>query len=343
MKRLRFILGAVVVLITIGIVVALFFSSRKLNEAEKEQKEMTAAAGGPPSIEAEKLKYTESTGGKTLYEIESGEAKFFKDEAKTEFKDIRVTFFYKDQYKIVVAGDYGLLNTDTKNITISKNVTITAAGDYTMKTDNLSYSADASEISTDDPITVTGPAASFEGKGLVFNLEKEELSIKSDVKTHIVGENKAPSAPKEPQADEGGFTNMTSLDSPLTITSGGFLGNRKESFFRYTDGAIATYKDATLTASSITVYLSGDVGKVKTIQADGGVHLVQKDMKGSAGTMVLDYAKKILTLSNNPVLWRGDDMVKADKILYYINERKSVAMGSTTDRAHVTIYPQQEF
>jgi lipopolysaccharide export system protein LptA len=341
MKRLRFILGAVIILITVGIVVALFISSQKLKEAEKEQKETTEEVSGPPSIEADKLKYTESEGGKTIYEIESDEAKFFKDESRTELKNIRVTFFYQDQYKIVVVGDRGELNTDTKNITISSNVSITAAGDYKLTTDNLTYSADRAEITTDDPIFVTGPAATFEGKGLVFNLGKEELSIKSDVKTDIIGEGKAPSGAVE-TTDETGFTDMKGIDSPVHISASSFSGSRKENVFRYTGGVVAVYKEATLTASIISIYLSGDMGKIKTIEADGAVRLVQNDIKGSAGKMVLDYDKKLLTLTKNPVIWRGEDMVKGDKILYYIDEKKSVALGGT-DRAHLTIYPKEEF
>jgi lipopolysaccharide export system protein LptA len=343
MKRLRLILGVLVILIVTGIVVALFFSSQKLKEAEEKGKETTVAESGPPSIEAEKLKYTESEGGKTLYEIESGQAKFFKDESRTEFTDIRVTFFYQDQYEIVVTGKRGVLNTDSKDITISDDVKITAAGDYTMTANTLTYNADSHEISTDDLITVTGPKADFSGRGLAFNLDTEELSIKSDVSTTIIGEGTAALPPTGTAASETGLTDIGRLDSPVHITSAGFMGSRKGSFFRYTGGAVVTYKDASLTAPSITVYVDPDAGKIRRIVADGGARLHQADLKGTAGTMTLDYVKKVLTLEHNPVIWRGDDMVKGDKILYLLDEKKSVALGSTTDRAHLTIYPKENF
>jgi LPS export ABC transporter protein LptC/lipopolysaccharide transport protein LptA len=344
MKRLRLILGVLAILIVTGIVVALFFSSQKLKEAEEKEKETTVSKGGPPSIEAEKLKYTESEGGKTLYEIESGQAKFFKDESRTEFTDIRVTFFYQDQYEIVVTGKRGVLNTDTKDITISDDVKITAASDYTMTATTLTYNADRHEIFTDDTISVTGPKADFSGKGLSFKMDTEELFIDSDVATTIIGEGTAPVLPADGNTtEEAGFTEMSQIDSPVHITSGGFMGSRKGNFFRYTGGAVATYKDASLTASSITVYLDAAAGKIKKIVADGGARLHQADIKGTAGTMTLDYVNKVLTLERNPVIWRGNDMVKADKILYLLDEKKSVALGSNTDRAHMTIYPKENF
>ncbi len=106
MKRLRLALGVVSILIVIGIVVALFFSSQKLKKSEEAEKNTTIAGGGPPSIEAEKLKYTESEGGKTLYEIESGQAKFFKDESRTDFTDISVTFCGQGNYIRAAGSDF---------------------------------------------------------------------------------------------------------------------------------------------------------------------------------------------------------------------------------------------
>lgn len=343
MKRTRLILGVLVILIVVGIVTALFVSSRKLREAEDTAEETTITESGPPSIEADRLKYTESEGGKVLYEIESGQAKFFKDEARTEFSDIRVTFIYQEQYEIVVAGNRGVLNTDTKDIVISDNVEIRAATDYVLTTKTLSYNADRNEISTDDVITVTGPKANFSGTGLTFNMDTQELVIVSDISTTIIGDERSTRPTGEKRT---GFTDMGGLDAPVHITSGGLIAAMAGSFFRYTNGAVATYKDATLTASSITIYMDssgGKLGKITRITAAGGARLTQSDIKATAGVMTLDYVKNLLTLENNPVIWRGDDMVKGDKILYLLDENKSVVMGTDANRAHLTIYPQEEF
>jgi lipopolysaccharide transport protein LptA len=234
-----------------------------------------------------------------------------------------------------------VLNTDTKDITISDNVEITAASDYTMTADTLIYNSDRNEISTDDIINVTGPKADFSGKGLRFNMDTEELFIISDITTTIIGERNA--APSPAGGEQFGFTTVGGLDAPVHISSAGFMASSNGSFFRYTGGAVATYKDASLTASSITVYMDSVAGKIKRIVADGGARLNQADIKSTAGVMTLDYVKNVMTLERNPVIWRGDDMVKGDKILYLLGENKSVVMGSDTNRAHLTIYPQEDF
>ncbi len=344
MKRTRLVLGILVILIVAGIVVSLFISSRKLKEAEDTAEETTTVSeAAPPSIEADKLKYTESEGGKTLYEIESGKAKFFKDESRTEFSDIRVKFIYQDQYEIVVTGKSGVLNTDTKDIAISDNVEIRAAADYVMTADTLLFNADRNEISTDDLISVTGSKADFTGKGLKFNMDTEELLIVSDIATTLIGEGSSAPSVRE---DKMGFTDIGGMDAPVHITSGSFIASGKGGYFRYTGGAVATYKNARLTASTITIYMNsvaGKLSKISRIAAEGGARLTQADIKATAGLMTFDYAKNVLTLERNPVIWRGDDMVKGDKIVYLLDENRSVVTSSDTNRAHLTIYPQEEF
>lgn len=343
MKRVKIILGVLIILIVAGIVVSLFMSSRKLKDAEDRQEETTTVSESAPSIEADTLKYTESEGGKTLYEIESGQARFFKDESRTEFSDIRVKFIYQEKYEIIVSGKSGVLNTDTKDIIITDNVEIRAATDYVLTTNSLLYNADRNEISTDDVITVTGPKADFSGKGLSFSMDTEELVILSDIKTTLIAEgSSAPSfGGKEP-----GFTEGGGMSAPVYITSSRFIASGKGGYFRYVGGAVATYKDARLTASAITVYMNsvgGKLDKINRIAADGGARLTQATIKATAGLMTFDYTKNVLTLERNPVIWRGDDMVKGDKILYLLDENRSVVMGTETNRAHLTIYPQEEF
>lgn len=340
MKRLRLILGIALILIASGIIIALFVRFHGTGDVADEEREAVSPSGDTASVEATELKYTESEGGKTLWEIEAEEAMFFQDKAKTEFKKISVTFYYKEDYELILSGDSGELNNDTKNIVIKDNVKIKVEDDYTLSTDSLNYNSEKHQISTDNPIDVTGPDVSFHGNGLVFDLNSEELFIKSNVSTDFTQKGKKT---RPVEKDALGFDNLGSFEGPLHITSSGFYGNRKNNLIRYTGGAHASHKEATLRASSITIYFKGDGGEISKIVASGNVKLVRSDITSTCGVMTFDYNTKILTLENNPVIWRGDDMVKGDKILYYLDEKKSVALGGDKNRAHVTIYPKEEF
>ncbi len=340
MKRLRLFLGIALILIVFGIVLALFVRFHGTGDVSDEESGAVTDSEEAASVEATEIKYTESEGGKTLWEIEAEEAKFFKDKAKTEFKKINVTFYYKEDYELILSGDRGDLNTETKNIVIRDNVKLNVEDNYTLTTDSLNYNSEKHEITTEDPIEVSGPDVSFHGNGLAFDLSSEELFINSKVVTDFTEKGK-----KKEKADKDalGFDDFGSFEGPLHITSGGFYGNRKSSLIRYTGGAHASHKEATLRASSITIYFKGEEGEISKIEARGNVKLVRSDITAFCGLMTFDYNTKILSLEKDPVIWRGDDMVKGEKILYYLDEKKSVALGGDTNRAHVTIYPKEEF
>ena len=341
MKRLRMILGTLAVLIILGIMLSLFLKNRK-GEEEAVTKDIAGTeAQGPASVEAQEIKYTESEGGKTLWEIVAKEAKFYQDKGVTDFKNIQVTFYYKDNYELHLLGEEGDLNNETKDINLRKNVTITMSNDYVLKTDSLNYNAVTKKISTDAPITITGPDINFAGEGLSFDLGKDELFINSDIVTDFTG--KKGSKPQGDTSETAGFDDVTSLEGTLHVTSGGLYGNQKLNYIQYTNGVIASHREATLRAGTVTIYFKKNMKDITRIEARGNVRLVRSDITATCGLLTFDYEKKLLTLENNPVIVRGEDKITGDKILYYLDEKKSVALGGEKARAHVTIYPKEKF
>jgi lipopolysaccharide export system protein LptA len=357
MKRLRLILGIASLIIVAGIVIVLIVTYNRRNEAADVPEipgedlvggEITSGEV-PASLEARTITYTESQDGNTLWEINADEARFYKDEDRSEFDNIDVVFFYQDTYELTLSGDRGVLDNTSKNIDLSDNVTITAWEDYVLTTDTLHFDSVGDEISTDDPVTLTGTDLSFHGTGLTLDLETEELFVHEDVVTDINVEGSSPASPQaEPQGDEDifGFDDVSSFSGGIIhITSRGLYGRREGSLIRYTGGVSASHKDAILTAGTITIYFAGDiggVGDIKRITADGNVRFLRSDIRGTCDHLVFDYENEKLTLTGSPILWRGDDMVTGEVLTYDLGTKVSTAMGSDDGRAHVTIYPQEE-
>ena len=358
MKHLKFFLAIAIIVIITGIVAAIIISFQKMDEPGDLRNDREIALDsdetevkGEATIEAEEIKYTESEEGKTIWEITAGEAKFYKEQDITEFEKINVTFYYQDEYKLILYGDRGELNNETKNITLNDNVEIEAADKYKLITDSLRYSAEKDQIDTEDPIFVTGPDISFSGRGFTFNLADEELFINSDVVTDFTegsseGDEVIETKEEGPESvnKESGFEDVTSLDSPLRISSNSLYGNRKKNLIRYTGGTTATYKDATLNASTLTIYFEGDEEvNITRIEARGNVRLTQPDYSATSGLLVFDYKTKVLTLTGNPVIWSGENIVKGDEILYFLDENRAEVIGKDENRAYLTLYPEEEF
>ena len=358
MKKLRLILGIAAVAIVAAIVIVLVVTYNQRNESADVPKipgeelvgEDIESGDVPASLEARTITYTESKDGTTLWEINADEARFYKDEDRSEFDNINVVFFYQDTYELTLSGDRGVLDNESKNIDLSENVTITAWEDYVLTTDTLHFDSVGNEISTDDPIELTGTDLSFHGTGLTFDLENEELFVHEDVVTDLDVKGSGSSAPsKTPESDEDlfGFDDVSSFSGgTIHITSRGLHGKREGSFIRYTGGVSASHKNATLTAGTITIYFSGDiggVGDIKKITADGNVRFLRSDIRGTADHLVFDYENEKLTLTGEPTLWRGDDMVTGDTLTYDLKTKISTATGTGEGRAHVTIYPREEY
>jgi lipopolysaccharide export system protein LptA len=356
MKRLRLILGIVALAIMAGIVIVLVTTTKQRNEeadvpdipGEELIGDDLESDGVPASLEARTITYTESKDGKTLWEIEADEARFYKEEDRSEFDNINVIFFYQDTYELTLSGDKGVLDNESRNIDLSENVTITAWEDYVLTTDTLHFDSIAGEISTTDPIELVGTDLTFHGTGLTFDLEKEELFVHDDVVTDLnaKGSDASPSPESGTDEDLFGFDDVSSFSGGIIhITSRGLYGKREGSFIRYTGGVSASHKDATLTAGTITIYFAGDiggVGDIKKITADGNVRFLRSDIRGECDHLVFDYQKEKLTLTGSPTLWRGDDMVTGDTLTYDLNTKISTATGTEDGRARVTIHPREE-
>jgi lipopolysaccharide export system protein LptA len=357
MKRLRLVLGIAALAIVAGIVIVLVTTTHRRNEGpdipEIPGEELVGddieSGDIPASLEARTITYSESEDGKTLWEINAEEARFYKEEDRSEFDNIDVVFFYQDTYELTLSGDRGVLDNESRNIDLSDNVTITAWEDYVLKTDTLHFNSVENEISTDNPIVLTGTDLSFTGTGLSFDLEKEELFVHKDVVTDLNVKGSDISSPQEKtEGDDDifGFDDVSSFSGGIIhITSRSLYARREGSFIRYTDGVSASHKDAVLTAGTITIYFAGDfggVGDIKKITADGNVKFLRSDIRGTADHMVFDYQNEKLTLTGTPTLYRGDDMVTGDTLTYDLNTKISTATGTEGDRAHVTIYPREE-
>ncbi len=347
MKQARLILGIVAILIVVGIVGSLVFRDTGEEEEPITTEEISKPVDDRATIEATGLKHYESKDGKVILEIEAGNVEFFKETEQTEFDKIMVTFFYKEEYQLKLRGDTGSLNNKTKNIVIKDNVVVEFADKYKLETDTLNYSTKTDEITTDSPVVASGPEMNFTGKGLTFNLAKEELYVHSSVVADLTkgGDEKEKDKDKKKEKKKdsiGGFDTVSSLDSPLHIRSGNFYGNRTGSYIRFGKGAHVTYEGATLNAGAITVFLDGEKGGVSKIEAVGNVKLKQKEMNATCGKLLFDYKKNKLFLTRDPVVWRGDDMVKGDEITYDLGTSKSIVTSNEKNRAHLTIYPKEE-
>jgi lipopolysaccharide export system protein LptA len=69
------------------------------------------------------------------------------------------------------------------------------------------------------------------------------------------------------------------------------------------------------------------IGNVRSMTASGNVTVVQKDRKAVAGQALFDNDKRTLTLTDNPRLSQGSDVMTADTMVFYLDDGRSEFLG----------------
>ncbi len=115
---------------------------------------------------------------------------------------------------------------------------------------------------------------------------------------------------------------------PTIITSDSLIIYKKENKALFKGSVVARKDEITISADSMLVYYDETGSRIKRIEAEGNVKVV-KDSK----TIISERAVYLgdedsITFTGDPIAMDGRNMVKGDKIIYYISEDRSVITQS---------------
>jgi lipopolysaccharide export system protein LptA len=151
-------------------------------------------------------------------------------------------------------------------------------------------------------------------------------------------------------------------DQPITVTSEKFtaknIPNGKEAAF---DGNVRVKQgDVTLTCDRLVIAYDEKTGagtgegkvkkfhrgldninQMKSITASGNVKIVQNQRMALSGKALYDNMGRTITLTENPRLWQGADMLVANTITIYLDENRIVTEGDKNP-INFTINPGQQ-
>jgi lipopolysaccharide export system protein LptA len=148
-------------------------------------------------------------------------------------------------------------------------------------------------------------------------------------------------------------------DQPIDITSTKFtaknIANGKEATFEGNvkvnqgdvtlscDQLVLVYdeKEGTSKARRLSKKLE-NVSQIKSITASGNVKIVQNERMAVAGKALYDNAKRTITLTQDPRLWQGTDVMVANTIIIYLDENRVDSQGGTANPIKFKINPEQQ-
>jgi LPS export ABC transporter protein LptC len=175
----------VVIIILIATVVTaaagfLFFESGK-----SSQNQLLNIVSDKVDLQVKNVHYTDVGDSGVKWEINADNAKYVKNENLVIFDRIRVKLVMSGGRTLVMTGDKGKSNTETKDMEISGNVEITSDKGDRLTTDILRYSGAQQRIYTDSAVKMENSRMQVKGVGLSFSLEDKDVALLSKVKANI--------------------------------------------------------------------------------------------------------------------------------------------------------------
>jgi len=136
-------------------------------------------------LQVKDVLYTDVGDSGIKLEIKADTAKYLRSEKLALFENVNIKVILKDGRNYVMTGDNGRLNTDTKDMEITGNVSILSGQGEHMTMDNLKYEHSAQRFYTDSEVLAETSKMRLRGTGMSLSLKEQDLSLLSKVKARI--------------------------------------------------------------------------------------------------------------------------------------------------------------
>jgi lipopolysaccharide export system protein LptA len=166
----------------------------------------------------------------------------------------------------------------------------------------------------------------------VFSLFLFSLSLGADERKGV-----AKGGGKKPQGEVG--FGLNSSRSPIDITSDTVEANQKQSTVTFKGNVIAKQEDSTLYANTLVIYYDQETKKLKEIVATGNVKVVRVDQRATSKKATFSQDENKVVLDGDAVVREGENVVRGEKITYYVDEGRSVVEGGKGTRVNTRITP----
>lgn len=133
--------------------------------------------------------FTQSKDGTVQWQVQAQRARVFESEKRAMLEDVQVTLFGKKGWELKLAGDEGTIDTEKRDFLLAKRagtIVVQLESGYTIYTNHLAWADERREISTQDPVQITGHGLDVTGQGFVGKLDSEEFRILDDVRVEIL-------------------------------------------------------------------------------------------------------------------------------------------------------------
>lgn len=176
-KKLKFFLISLIFL-TFGVISIVFLQYRHFLEKNDS---FVSIGQSKANISIGKAHQTATRNGRKEWSLDAASADYVDKNSQAIFKDLSLTFFLKDETKVYITANQGILKTDSNDMEIYGNVVVRNK-DYKLKCENLYYNHDQRIIFSKVPVNITGNSFELVADSMSLNLNTNKALFEGKVK-----------------------------------------------------------------------------------------------------------------------------------------------------------------
>jgi lipopolysaccharide export system protein LptC len=137
----------------------------------------------------DQFSFVHSRGGVVQWEVLAQRARLFEAEKRARLEQVKVTLYGAKGWELKLEGDEGTIDTSRKDFLLTKRngpIVVLLENGYTIYTNHLAWTDARREISTKDPVMLSGHGLEVNGQGFVGKLDVEEFKVLRDVRVEVV-------------------------------------------------------------------------------------------------------------------------------------------------------------
>lgn len=132
---------------------------------------------------------------------------------------------------------------------------------------------------------------------------------------------------------------FTASRAPIDITSDTVEADQKQNTAMFKGNVVAKQEDVTLYANTLLIIYDPDTKKLKEIIATGNVKVVQLDRRATGKKATFDQDKNKVVLDGDAVVREGTNVIRGERITFYVEEERSVVEPGKGGRVSTSITP----
>jgi lipopolysaccharide export system protein LptA len=128
---------------------------------------------------------------------------------------------------------------------------------------------------------------------------------------------------------------------PIFITSDWMEVDQKKNTITYKGRVVTVQAEMTMRSETLTAYYDPEMKQMKQIIAEGKVNATQGNRVATGQKAVFDDQAKTVTLTGSPMMRQGNSQVSGVKIIYFIEQDRSIVEGDDKIRVNARIFPEE--